>query len=153
MRFPGAIVPRRPHNQRSARRWESRAYRSTWSAIQLQHLAGAVKLDDSARPDGAVAPEWIVSNVTAMRDITELSEHEAELMNRLIAAYPVGCGYAPDVDPPVHEVAKELIKEGRVERKEIDESEVQMISYRLTSEYAEEIGRAAREKAEGADWN
>jgi hypothetical protein len=96
-----------------------------------------------------------------MRDVTELTEDEAELVNRLIEAYPAALSYEPDRDPPVHAIAKEVIEEGRVERKEIDDGDPEtgapidgiLIAYRLTDEHAEEIRRSAAEKAKGAGWN
>jgi hypothetical protein len=90
-----------------------------------------------------------------MRDVTELTEHEAELMNRAIETYPGALGYRPDRDPPVREVAAELIEEGRIERREIHDPEdgSLWISYRLRDEAAEEIRRTAAEKAKGAGLN
>ena len=54
------------------------------------------------------------NNWGSMRDLSELSEQEADLVNGLITAYSAAIGYSLDRDPPVHEVAKELIEEGRV---------------------------------------
>ena len=97
-----------------------------------------------------------------MRVLSELTEQEAELVNRLIEAYPAALSYTPDRDPPVHEVARELIEEAGVERKQIDDAqdpvtgdpvEETVIAYRLTDEQAEEIRRVAAEKQEGAQWN
>ena len=88
-----------------------------------------------------------------MRDASELTEREAELVNRLIKLYPAAGFYVPDRDPPVYEIAKELIEEGRVERKVDDPEGGTMISYRLTNDYAEEIRRSAAAQAERARWN
>jgi hypothetical protein len=97
-----------------------------------------------------------------MRDVTELTELEADLVNRAIKVYPGALGYHPDRDPAVYEVAVELIEEGRIERQEVDDGvdpvtgaqvDQIMVGYRLTDEYAEAIRRTAAEKAAGADWN
>ena len=94
-----------------------------------------------------------------MRDIAELTELEAELVNRAIEVYPGALGYSPGRDP--HEIAKELVSEGRLERLEIvDAVDVDtglfaegMIAYRLTDQHAEEIRRSATQKAESARLN
>lgn len=96
-----------------------------------------------------------------MRDLSELSEDEAGLVNRAIQAYPAALSYTLDRDPPVYETASELIEEGRIERIEVDDARnpltgipaEEMVGYRLTDSYAEEIRRIAAEKAEGAGWN
>lgn len=97
-----------------------------------------------------------------MRDLSELSEDEAGLVNRAIEAYPAALSYTLDRDPPVFETARGLIEEGRVERIEVDDAEDPvtgnpvegvMISYRLTDAQAEEIRRVAAAKQEGAQWN
>jgi hypothetical protein len=99
-----------------------------------------------------------------LRDISELSEEEAGWVKRLLIMYPEGFGYDLDRDPLVREFAAELVAEGRVERKEIDdginpqtgEPARPQISYRLTDEHAEEIRRwvhAADAKRDAALFN
>ena len=84
-----------------------------------------------------------------MRDPTELTETEADLVTRLIATYPGALGYAQHREPAVFEIAAELIEEGRVERIEIDNG----AAYRLTDGHAEEIRQIASVKADGARLN
>jgi hypothetical protein len=91
--------------------------------------------------------------ILAMRDGTELTEPEAELVNRLTEAYPAGLGYTLDRDPPMRELAAELVAEGRVERTEFTEGDVTGVSYRLNPDHAEELRQVAAERAESADWN
>jgi hypothetical protein len=88
-----------------------------------------------------------------MRDANELTENEAELVNRLIEVYPAGLGYTLDREPPMRELSAELVAKGRVERKQITEGDLTFVSYRLTDEHAEEIRRVAAERAENAGWN
>jgi hypothetical protein len=94
-----------------------------------------------------------------MRDLAELTELEAELLNRGITLYPGGLGYHPDREPC--QIAATLVEEGRLQRLEIDDAvdpetgtpvEI-MITYRLTDEFAEEIRRRAADRAKGAGLN
>ena len=84
-----------------------------------------------------------------MRDLAQLTETEADLVTRLIYAYPGALGYAEHREPPVFEIAWELIEEGRVERIEIDNG----FAYRLTDQHAEEIRTIAAIKVDDARWN
>jgi hypothetical protein len=82
---------------------------------------------------------------------TELTEQEAELVNRAIQAYPGGLGYRPDRDPQA--IAAGLIEEGRIERLEVTDDGEPFVTYRLRDDVAEEIRRIAAERAQGAGWN
>ena len=84
-----------------------------------------------------------------MRDLAQLTETEADLVTRLIHAYPAALGYARHREPAVRAIARELLEEGRVERIEIDDG----AAFRLTDEHAEEIRQIASTKADAARYN
>lgn len=84
-----------------------------------------------------------------MRDPTELTEAEAELVHRLIEAYPGALGYVLDRDPSVFAIAAELIEEGRVERLQVADG----VAYRLTDGHAAEVRQIAADRAGAAPWN
>jgi hypothetical protein len=94
-----------------------------------------------------------------MREVTELTELEAELIRRALLVYPGALGYSPARDP--HELAKELVAEGRLERVEVvdavdpdtDRFVEGMIAYKLTEEYAETIRQSFAHWQDGARWN
>jgi hypothetical protein len=89
-----------------------------------------------------------------MREVTELTELEAELIRRPLLVYPGALGYSPARDP--RELAAELVNEGRLERVEVVDAvdpntglfAEWMIAYRLSDQHAEEIRRSAAAKAE-----
>jgi hypothetical protein len=96
-----------------------------------------------------------------VRDASEITEDEAELVNRLIEAYPAALSYTPDRDPPVHQLAMQLIEEGRITRQVLDDAKdpatgapvETMIGYRLADEQAEEIRQVSAKKSDAAKWN
>jgi len=75
-----------------------------------------------------------------MRNITELTQLEAEFVTMLIEAYPAGQGYIPERDHDVRDLTVDLVAEGRVERTEIDEQDASGASYRLAD------GRSCRRR-------
>ena len=97
-----------------------------------------------------------------MRDLSELSEEEAGFVRRLLIMYPgEGSATTSIVTLPYAPLLGELIAEGYVERKEIDdginpqtgEPARPQISYRLTDEHADEIRLAAERRSAAAKDN
>jgi len=88
-----------------------------------------------------------------MRNVSELTELEAQFVGMLIQTYPAGQGYVQERDPEVRGLTAALVAEGRVERTEIDEEDASGVSYRLTDTFAEQVRSTAANRAAGADLN